>query len=356
MRVLIADDSILIRNVITEMLATDKSITIVGIAANGADAVERALALEPDLVIMDIDMPIMNGLEATERIVAKAPIPILVFTHNTDPRLPFEALRLGALDFALKPDFGALNDPSYVGTFLARLKAIAARRERRAAPAGPAKPAPAAPRAEAAAPRERAAAPAPPPAAEPPSASIVVVGASTGGPQAVAAFLSALPRPFPLPVALVQHIETGFDAGYAAWLATESGHRVVLATHGEALKPGIVYVGPTDRHFLVTRGGATLDDGPKVQNQKPAVDLLFKSAAESLGAAVLAVLLTGMGADGAEGCVAVRAHGGFTIAQDEASSLIFGMPRAAIARGAASIVLPLDRIGPFVAAAAEKSS
>jgi two-component system chemotaxis response regulator CheB len=185
-----------------------------------------------------------------------------------------------------------------------------------------------------------------------PRSSIVVVGASTGGPQAVSAFLSSLPKPFPLPIALVQHIETGFDGGYADWLAEETGHPVVLARDGDSLRPGTVHVGPTDFHMLIVEKGITLNDDVKVQNQKPSVDVLFRSAAACRGRGVLAVLLTGMGADGAEGCVEVRSRGGFTVVQDESSSLIFGMPRAAIARGAASIVLSLDRIGPFVATVA----
>ena len=185
---------------------------------------------------------------------------------------------------------------------------------------------------------------------------MIVVGASTGGPQAVALFLSCLKPPFSLPIAIVQHIETGFDRGYADWLSDQSGHRVILAEPGEHPAAGAVYVAPTDKHLLFSRGGFILDDGAKVQNQKPSVDVFFRSAAAGYGDRALGVILTGMGADGAEGCAAIVASGGFTVAQDEASSLIFGMPRAAIARGAASLVLPLDRIGPFVASVAEALS
>ncbi|MFZ4614909.1 MAG: chemotaxis-specific protein-glutamate methyltransferase CheB [Rectinemataceae bacterium] len=362
MRVLIADDSILIRNVVQEILATDSSITLVGIATNGEEAVDRALSLDPDIVIMDIDMPIMDGLEATARIIAASPIPIIVFTHNTDPGLPFRAIEKGAVDFLLKPDFAALNRPDYVSGFIARLKALSSKHQRRRvtsggtvrmksqSPSRPATPSQAAP--SQAAPSQAAMQTEFP--AILPRSSIVVVGASTGGPQAVSAFLSSLPKPFPLPIALVQHIETGFDGGYADWLAEETGHPVVLARDGDALRPGTVHVGPTDFHMLIAEKGITLNDDVKVQNQKPSVDVLFRSAAACRGRGVLAVLLTGMGADGAEGCVEVRSRGGFTVVQDEASSLIFGMPRAAIARGAASIVLSLDRIGPFVATVARQ--
>lgn len=355
---LIADDSILIRNVVQEILATDSSITLVGIATNGEEAVDRALSLDPDIVIMDIDMPIMDGLEATARIIASSPIPIIVFTHNTDPGLPFRAIEKGAVDFLLKPDFAALNRPDYVSGFIARLKALSSKHQRRRVTSGGTggkvgmkPPAPSRQAAPSQAAPSQAVMQTEFPAILPRS-SIVVVGASTGGPQAVSAFLSSLPKPFPLPIALVQHIETGFDGGYADWLAEETGHPVVLARDGDSLRPGTVHVGPTDFHMLITEKGITLNDDVKVQNQKPSVDVLFRSAAACRGRGVLAVLLTGMGADGAEGCVEVRSRGGFTVVQDESSSLIFGMPRAAIARGAASIVLSLDRIGLFVATVA----
>jgi two-component system chemotaxis response regulator CheB len=305
---------------------------------------------------MDIDMPIMNGLEATAEIARASSVPVLIFTHNMDPELPFKALELGAADFLLKPDFSDLNRPEYVGRFIDRLRAIASRRSRLPAfdrsPSSEAPPLP--PRADGAAAPSRDGADAQPvyPSTRP-AVSVIVLGASTGGPQAVSRFLSGLKPPFPLPIALVQHIETGFDRGYADWLSDLTGHRVVLAESGMKPAAGAVYVAPTDRHLLFARSGFVLDDGTKVLNQKPSVDVLFRSAAELYGGRVLGVLLTGMGSDGAEGCAAIVAGGGFTVAQDETSSLIFGMPRAAILRGAASLVLPLDRIAPFVASAAE---
>lgn len=297
-------------------------------------------------------MPIMGGLEATAQIAGSSSVPVLIFTHNSDPDLPFKALERGAADFLLKPDYNDLNRPAYVRDFIARLKALAVRRpapgpERLAArvstraAGAPDTPAPAASAVRAPANAE----------SEPlPSAlSMVVVGASTGGPQAVSLLLSGLKAPFPLPITLVQHIETGFDKSYADWLGEQSGHHVVLAQAGEEPAAGTVYVAPTDKHLRFSGRLFVLDDGLKVQNQKPSVDVLFRSAAEHYGAKVLGILLTGMGSDGAEGCSAIRAAKGFTVVQDEASSLIFGMPRAAIALGAASLVLGLDRIAPFVA-------
>jgi two-component system, chemotaxis family, protein-glutamate methylesterase/glutaminase len=353
MKVLIADDSILIRNIVKEILSSDPAIEIAGEAANGADAVAKALALRPDVVIMDIDMPLMNGLEATAEISRASSIPVLVFTHNSDPALPFKALERGAADFLLKPDFKDLNRPEYASGLVARLRGLSSRGAASAMraravppPAGPPGPvlSPAAQGASASGGEF--------PATLPP-ALMVVVGASTGGPQAVLRLLSDLAAPFHLPIAMVQHIETGFDKGYADWLSAETGHEVALARDGELPLPGRVYVAPTDSHLRFSARGLELDAaGPKVQNQKPSVDVLFRSAAERYGEGALGVLLTGMGRDGAEGCAAIRSREGFTVAQDEASSLIFGMPKAAIAMGAASLVLPLERIGSFVAAVA----
>jgi two-component system chemotaxis response regulator CheB len=327
MRVFIADDSILIRNIVKEMLLSTPDIVVVGEAANGADAVSRVQALSPDIVIMDIDMPIMNGLEATKCLSAATNIPILVFTHNTDPELPFKALNCGAVDFLLKPDFGDLNRPDYVSNFVQRLYELTLKKKTavihdfvNAVPEAMAQT----------------------PTVHP---SMVVIGASTGGPQAVLNLLKSLPLGFSLPIALVQHIETGFDRGYADWLAGETGHPVALAVEGENPVAGRVYVSPTDTHLMVVQGHFHLDDGPKVVNQKPSVDILFQSAANFYGKSLVGVLLTGMGTDGANGCKAIRERGGVTVVQDQASSLVFGMPKAAIERGAASIVLPLEEMG-----------
>ncbi len=354
MRVFIADDSILIRNIVKELLATDPGVSVIGEATNGADAARRVLDLVPDIVVMDVDMPIMNGLEATRLIVASSTTPVLIFTHNTEPELPFRALQLGAVDFLLKPDFSDVNKPEYVRAFIERLKALSSKSNGGKSLAGkPTVPMHASYQALHHAPARTSTVPAAPVPqslnqAGPPRAAVIVVGASTGGPQAVSHLLASLRKPFPLPIVLVQHIETGFDKGYAEWLTAETGQRVVLATDGEEPKPGTVYVAPTDRHLKFANARLVLDDGPKVLNQKPSVDTMFASAARQYGELTLGVLLTGMGTDGADGCAAIRAAGGFTVVQDEASSLIYGMPRAAIIRGAASRILALDAIGPFV--------
>ncbi len=180
--------------------------------------------------------------------------------------------------------------------------------------------------------------------------TIIVIGASTGGPQAIRAVIQELPEPIPVPVAIVQHISHGFSEGFARWLR-ETAHRdVSVATGGEELKPDSILVAPSGLHMTVQRNTVELNDGERRQFQKPSVDILFESAASSYGKGVIAVLLTGMGRDGAEGCVAVHRAGGTTIIQNETTSVVYGMPRAAVEAQAATEILPLDQIGSRVSA------
>jgi chemotaxis response regulator CheB len=176
--------------------------------------------------------------------------------------------------------------------------------------------------------------------------SLVVIGASTGGPAAVRRVLEKLPASFPCPIALVQHIDTGYENGFAEWLNGTTALSVRLAKDGDAPRPGEVIVAPTEKHLVCRSRHFFLDDGPKVFSQKPAVDRLFTTAAEEFGREVVGVLLTGIGTDGGLGCQQIRLRGGLTLVQDEASSTVWGMPKAAFQLGAASRVLPLDEIGP----------
>lgn len=345
MRLFIADDSILVRNIVKEIISADSEIVFCGEASNGADAVNRILSLKPDLAIMDIDMPIMNGLDATKKILSALPIPIMIFTNNEDPELPFKALDLGAVDFLRKPDFNTINQPGFTGNFIIKLKQLS-----RKAPIRFNSTAPTDFRQNSSS-REKM--------AKSPENTIiddfllrhekgnyriVLAGASTGGPAALSSLLRSLPSPFPLPIIIVQHIETGFDRGFAEWLGNESSHKTVLAEHEMVPQAGFIYIAPTDLHLKFSNGKMILVDSEKILNQKPSVDLLFSSGAENFGPDLLAVLLTGMGSDGARGSLAVRKYGGICIVQDEASSLIYGMPKAAVEAGGASAILGLDEI------------
>ncbi len=322
-RVLVADDSELFRELLARVVAAEPGFEVVAVAADGNEAAAQAERLKPDVITMDLNMPDADGFSGIARIMAETPTPILVLTANPEEAVGFRALSLGALDILEKPQ--ATTDLDEYGQLLrSRLRLLAGvkvirhlrgLRERRLAP--------------------------PRPAARP---DLVVIGASLGGPRALATLLRGLPAQFPVPIAVVQHIADGFTEGLASWLATESRLDVREAEDGSPLRPGRVLLAPTGRHLLVIEGVARLSDAPPVDTFKPSVTPLFVSAARAYGARACGVLLTGMGRDGAEGLRAIKDAGGLTIAQDEATSAVFGMPRAAIELGAVDRVLPIDDI------------
>ena len=322
-RVLVADDSELFRELLSRIVAADAAFEVVAVAHDGNAAATYARTLRPDVITMDLHMPDADGFSGIARIMAETPTPILVLTANREEAVGFRALSLGALDILEKPQ--ATTDREEYGQLLrSRLRLLAGvkvirhlrgLRERRSAP-------------------ERVAA----------RPELVVVGASLGGPRALATLLRGLPATFPVPIAVVQHIADGFTEGLASWLASESRLQVAEARDGERLRAGRVVVAPTGRHLLVGDGLVRLSDAPPVDTFKPSVTPLFLSAARVYGARACGVILTGMGRDGAEGLRAIHAAGGPTLAQDEATSAVFGMPRAAIELGAVDRVLAIEEI------------
>ena len=323
-RVLVADDSELFRELLSKVIAMDPGFEVVAVAPDGNAAAQAAQRLRPDVITMDLNMPDADGFSGIARIMAETPTPILVLTADRQEVVGFRALSLGALDILEKP--GASVDLSDYGQVLrSRLRLLAGvkvirhlrgLRERRA----------------------------PAPVAQVRAADIVVIGASLGGPRALATLLRGLSRDFPVPIAIVQHIADGFTEGLASWLAQESRLDVREAADGEPLVPGRVLLAPTGRHLVVTKGIAHLSDAPPVDTFKPSVTPLFFSAARAYGPRCCGVILTGMGRDGAEGMKALKEAGAHTLAQDEASSAVFGMPRAAIELGAVDRVLSLEEI------------
>jgi two-component system chemotaxis response regulator CheB len=321
-RVLVADDSEIFRELLSKVIAGEPGFEVVGAAGDGNAAAAMAHDLRPDVITMDLNMPDSDGFSGIARIMAETPTPILVLTADRQELVGFRALSLGALDILEKP--AASMDLGDYGQLLrSRLRLLAGvkvirhlrgLRERR----GAAKVAPG-------------------------RAEMVVVGASLGGPRALATLLKGLNREFP-PIAIVQHIADGFTAGLASWLAQESRLDVREAEDGEPLRAGRVLLAPTGRHLVVAKGVAHLSDAAAVDTFKPSVTPLFLSAARAYGARCCGVILTGMGRDGAEGMKALKEAGAHTIAQDEASSAVFGMPRAAIELGAIDRVLALDEI------------
>ena len=334
-RVLIADDSLLTRTVLKDLLARDREIEVIGEASDGRQAVDMTCQLKPDLVLMDVMMPVMDGLTAVIEIMALCATPILVLSANVDPNdshSAFNAIRHGALDVMEKPA-GIANGAfgEIAAALINKIKVLARVRVihhfRR--------------------PRQSATAPSPVAVPVVAGRNLLAIGASTGGPKAVMSLLKELPVGRRARLLIVQHIAPGFAPGFAEWLDRESGLTVRLARDGEVPAEGVALVAPNGAQMEVQGGRIRLLDTPPVNSCRPSVDVLFRSLAkDGLAPSLVAVLLTGMGQDGAEGMVALKAAGSYNIAQDEASSAVFGMPRAAIQMGAVHQVLPLGDIPP----------
>lgn len=340
-RVVVAEDSLTVRELLVEILQSDPEIQVVGQAKDGAEALELAVRLKPDLVTMDIHMPIMDGFAATKEIMVQAPTPILIVSSSTsgrDVELSLNAMRAGALMVVAKPDDlrsarfdGRRDELVAMAKAMARVKVVrrwGGRAESRAV-----RPA------------------APPRVVGPPvPVRLVAIAASTGGPAALQRILAALPRDFAAPVVVVQHIATGFAQGLADWLSASCNLRVKVAEHGEPLLKRSVFLAPDDRQLGVSPDGrVVVVDAPPVNGFRPSGTYLFASAAKGYRASLAAVILTGMGSDGVEGLKAVRAAGGRVLAQDEASSVVYGMPGEAVAAGVVEAVLAVDAIAPRLA-------
>ncbi|MFO7849850.1 MAG: chemotaxis-specific protein-glutamate methyltransferase CheB [Spirochaetia bacterium] len=325
MKVLVVDDSIMMRTLLKDFF-TEHGEEVVGEAANGKKAVELAQSLKPDIITMDIDMPVMNGIEAAESILAGRKNPIVIFANDIAPDIVSRLHNIGVVEIIEKPAISRFNVPEYAEDFITRLRTLVetfSNNEKRELK----KPVHSSKK-------------------ESPSGRVelVVMGASTGGPEAVRRVLSSLPADFPVGIALVQHIEARFAAGYAEWLDGHCKLKVKQAVNGEPPEPGVVYISTGDKHLVAARNKLILDDGPLIKNQRPAVEKLFRSAADAYGSAVMGVILTGMGTDGSEGAASIRKAGGYVIVQDEFTSFIHGMPKAAVESGGASVVLPLEKI------------
>jgi two-component system chemotaxis response regulator CheB len=334
-RVLVIEDSLTIRKRMLEVLAADPDIDIVGEADDGQRGVELCQQLRPDVVTLDMMMPLMNGLEATEFIMAFCPTPILIVSASTnrgDLFKTYDALAAGALDALDKPQENELDnvwEKKLVATvkLISRIRVITHPRARLGRMGQ--MPAPTLQNSE----RLRA----------------VAIGVSTGGPAALIEILRGLPQGFPLPILLVIHLGRLFTPAFVEWLDGQSSVRVGYAVDGEPLPPvgqARVLMAPPDNHLVLCQGKLRLTQDPERHSCRPSIDVLFESIAQELGTAGVGCLLTGMGRDGAAGLLAIRLAGGRTLAQDEATSVVFGMPREAILLGAAEQVLALDQIAP----------
>jgi two-component system response regulator WspF len=346
MRVAIVNDLAVACEALRRAIARDPALSVAWTAHDGAQAVECARRDRPDLILMDLIMPRMDGVEATRRIMRATPCPILVVTATVsgNASLVYDALGAGALDAVNTPTFG----PGAVvqgGDELLRRIHLVAKVER--APVSAREPAPA----RGADPVRPMRPPSPSPSSSPSSAPpIIAIGASTGGPRAIADVLRALPPQLPAAVLVVQHLSHAFVRGYADWLGAETRRSVSIACDGQAPQAGEVLVAGEDRHLAFGEDARLrYADEPRALLHRPSVDELFLSLARNARPGV-AVLLTGMGRDGADGLLALRRAGWHTIAQDEATSVVWGMPGAAQRLGAATEVLPLQHIAAAIEA------
>ena len=337
-RVLIVDDSAFVRKALSRMLGGADDIEVVGTAVDGQDGVEKVLLLRPDVVTLDVKMPRLDGLEALKRIMAECPTAVLLLSSLTGEGadVTLRGLDLGALDFVDKSSVeGHMNLLALADELLEKVRGLAKAQRRGPAPA----PSTQLPLPEFA--RGRA--------------DLVVIGTSTGGPAALQTVIPALPADLRVPVLVVQHMPIGFTRSLAERLDQRSDLMVREARDGEPLAPGRVLIAPAGRHLKLNRVQGEvrvhLDYEPMEALHRPSVDVLMQSAARAYGAAVLGVVLTGMGADGVEGLRSIKAAGGRTLAESEDTCVIYGMPKAAIEAGVVHRVAALDRIADEIRSA-----
>ncbi|MEO8904485.1 MAG: chemotaxis-specific protein-glutamate methyltransferase CheB [Polyangiaceae bacterium] len=344
-RVLVVEDSLTVRKRLVEVLRSDKDLEVVAEADNGRTGVELCRTLRPDVITLDMHLPIMDGVTATENIMGHFPTPILIVSSSTnrgDLFKTYDALAAGAVDILEKPQ-GNEADGVWEKRFLSAVKLVSRIRvithiRARLGSVGRAPvelPDPGAPWHKLGGQRP----------------SVIALGASTGGPGALVDVLRAIPGGFPAAILIVLHIDELFSSAFADWLASQTGHAVAYARGGESLASarGRIFLAPPGKHLDVRGGTLRLTSDPERNFCRPSVDVLFESLASDCAGEVVACLLTGMGKDGAQGLLALRRAGAQTIAQDEATSVIYGMPREAVLLGAAERILPLGEIGAALA-------
>lgn len=343
-RVLIVDDSLIARDFLGEVLGQDPDIRVAGFARDGREAIEAVAKLRPDVVTMDITMPRVDGREATREIMHLHPTPIVVVTGNeitSEVKATFDSLELGALAVIPRPpgpthpDFAeATRHLVATVKLMAEVKVVRRWRPRPPAAAHPVTLPPVAPP--------------PPPRHAPPR--VLIIAASTGGPTAIKAVLQPLPPDVPVPIVVIQHIAPGFQSGFAQWLHTVCGRQVHIPASNDSLAPGRIYLPPEGLNLgFSSTGLVQLDRPPTAHGVWPSANHTFTAAARVFRGEVVGVLLSGMGQDGADGLLRLREAGALTLAQDEASCVVYGMPGEAARLDAACLLLPPEQIGATIA-------
>ncbi|MFM8320748.1 MAG: chemotaxis-specific protein-glutamate methyltransferase CheB [Chloroflexota bacterium] len=338
-RVVVVDDSPSVRELLVQLLNAADEINVVSAGGSGEDAVRLVKSQRPDVLVMDVRMPQIDGLEATRRIMRENPVPIVLISadmNRPNLSLAFEAIRAGALTVIGKPSMDdEVSCEKVVQTVRTMARVPVIHHWREASSKASAGPLPRPLRGPALA----------PPRLTPRELDVIGIASSTGGPSALSVILKRLTPAFPLPILVVQHVSNGFTAGLVEWLNTQAGLPVQVAANGERLLPGCVMVAPEDYHLQVgRRGEVQLLKSPPYRSLRPSANFLFHSLASVYGRSALGIILTGMGDDGVDGLAALHHAGAVTVAQDEQSCVVYGMPGEAVARKAASHVLDLDQI------------
>jgi len=338
-RVLVVDDSALMRKLIPAILARDASIEVVGTAMDGAFALKKIEELDPDVVTLDLEMPRMDGMETLRLIMRRAPLPVILFsTHSKEGGYAtLKALAMGAVDFLAKPKDAAVGHLDEIADQLIAKIKVAKRATGRKLPPAIIQETPS--------PKKGTRATLPP-------RRIITIGISTGGPNALQFVLSQIPADFPSTILIVQHMPEGFTEMFAKRLDECCALEVHEARSGDLLLAGRVLICPGNRHMMVRRmprgDMVILSDSPPVNGHRPSADVLFHSVAQEFGLTSVGIIMTGMGDDGSEGLGAIKAAGGMTIAQSEDTCVVGGMPRAAIVKGYANKIVPLDGLGVYL--------
>lgn len=344
-RVLVVDDAVVMRKVISDVIARDATMEVAGVAANGRIALQKIIQVNPDVVTLDVEMPELDGVAMVREIRKTHPhLPVIMFSTLTQrgAETTLDALTAGATDYVTKPaNVGSIGESisRLEAELIPRIKAHCRRPLLGQLPTA----------ARPVVPAVRRVTLAPATTAGPQTVELLCIGCSTGGPNALAEVFSKLAKPLPVPVVIVQHMPPVFTKILAERLGKVSGFPSHEATHGQVIEPGQIYLAPGGLHLELAREGtklvARVHDGPPENSCRPAVDVLFRSAASLVGPGVLSVILTGMGQDGLRGAEAIRTQGGRVLAQDEASSVVWGMPGAVSNAGLAEAILPLGEIG-----------
>lgn len=340
-RVLIADDSTMIREFIKQILDSDPEIQVVGLAKNGQECIEKVKLLKPDAITMDIHMPVMDGLEATKYIMENTPAPILIVSSlvKSDVDITFKALKIGALDVIEKPKIKKGSTLNEIGEGIINKVKIVAKVHPFKKFKKSAKVNYIVPKTD-----NKILKPATMKKINGED-GILVIGSSTGGPPVLNYILKKIPSEFPFPIIITQHIAKGFLGGLIEWLTKDCNLKIKKGKNNEVIRKGNIYFAPDNSHLGITKDRTILlSDSPPIRSHRPSVDFLMKSAAFVYKHRCMGVILTGMGRDGAQGMMAIRKSGGFTISQNEQSCAIFGMPKAAIDIGATMKICSINHI------------